>query len=350
MPILSKIKRILYKTLVVGIIVFFLLCLTVFFAIKSYNFQTYLGKIATNYLSKELNNKINIKLIEIDLFKKLHLKNVLVLDQKKDTILYGNVTANIKLFDFQNKKIIIDNILLDNVNSKIISYKNSKDLNIDFLINYFSDDNTTKKNTHKPKWEVVLNEIELKNVNFTYRDEHKNTNVSENINYNNLVFKNTFGKLSNLKFDNDIIQTSISNFKTTEQCGFKLNKLNVTTKLSSIECLLTNLDLATDSSLIKGNIEFAYNEWKDFNEFVDKIKINSELKPGTKIYFKDIATFAEDLNGLNKTISLNGHVAGFISDLNLTHFKFNYGKNTQFDGDVTLTGLPVINTDRKSVV
>ncbi len=344
MPILSKIKRILYKTLVVCFIVFFLLFLVLFFGIKSYNFQTYLGKLATEFLSKELNNKISIKRIEVDLFKKLHFKNVLVLDQKSDTIVCGNITTHIKNFDYQNKKIVIDNLVLENLNSKIISYKNEKGLNIDFLINYFNGDQTTIKNNNSQKWEFTLNEIILNNAKFTYRDEHKNTQISENINYNNLVFKNTYGKLSNIKFDDDIIQTTISNFKTTEQCGLTLNKLNVTTKLSSVECLLTNLDLSTDSSLIKGNIEFAYNEWNDFNEFVDKIKINSELKPGTKIYFKDIATFAKDLNGLNKTLALNGHIAGFISDLNLTHFKFNYGASTLFDGDVTLTGLPVINT------
>lgn len=344
MPLFSKVKRILFKTLAGLLLILILLGIVAYFAVQSYNFQTYLAKLATEFLSKELETEIKVDRIELDLFSKLHLKNVIIYDRHKDTVLSGNFVAEVSKFDYSAKSITIKRIELENTSVKIIYHKNEKNLNIDFLVDYFAGDQEVKKIKKGKQWEVSLNSIELNNVCFAYRDERQLTDISKNMNFNNLLFTETFGIISNIKLDKDYTQVKVKDFTTKEQCGFKLKKLNVTSKISSVECLLTNLNLETDSTKINGNIEFAYNEWADFNDFINKIKINSELRDGTRVSFIDIARFAPDLNGLNKTIYLNGLIHGFVSDLNLKNFKLSYGKHTCFNGDMQLSGLPVFKT------
>jgi hypothetical protein len=67
---------------------YLLICIIIFaFLIRTSNFQSFLAHKVVNYLSDELNTKIEVKGIEIILFDKLSLNGVLILDMKKDTLL-----------------------------------------------------------------------------------------------------------------------------------------------------------------------------------------------------------------------------------------------------------------------
>ena len=224
MPFFSKVKRILYKTLAGLLLILILLGIVTYFAVQSYNFQTYLAKLATEFLSKELETEIKVERVELDLFKKVHLKNIIVYDHHKDTVLSGNLSAEISKLDYTNKSVLIKRIELENTAVKIINYKNEKNLNIDFIVNYFAGDQDVKKIRKGKQWEVGLEAVKLNNISFTLRDERHPTLVSQNMNFSNLVFKETFGEISNIKLDKDYTQVKLKDFKTKEQCGFKLNK------------------------------------------------------------------------------------------------------------------------------
>ncbi len=315
-----------------------------YFGIQSYSFQTWLGKKVSIYISNELSTTVSIDAIHLDLFKRAELKGVIILDEKQDTLLYGNLKLDIKNFDYKHESLSLKKITLENTTAKLIKYKNEKDLNFQFLVDYFSSDKVTRTKIKKKGWDITFGDIVLNNLTFVYRDENGNTKVSKNMNFENLCFTNTYGTFSNLKLDNEIIEVGIKNFKTKEQCGFELNNLTTLAKVSSIEVLLDKLYLKTPQTLLRGSIHFNSNEWNDYSEFIDKIKMDVKLLDNSKICFTDIARFADALNGLDETINLSGNIFGFVSDLHLRKFKLKYGNHTKFDGDISLSGLPVFRT------
>lgn len=341
---LRKITRILFKTVAVIFISVILLLVGFYFAIQSYTFQTWLGIKASVYISNELNTTVSIDAIQLDLFTKANLKGVIILDEKQDTLFHGNLQLDIKKFDYKNEILVLKKITVLNTIAKLIKYKNREDLNFQFLVNYFSSDKVTRTKIKKKGWDVSFGDIELKNLTFIYRDDNEDTSVSKNMNFGNLCFKNTYGTFSNLKLDNEVIEVGIKNFKTIEQSGFQLNNLTTLAKISSIEVLLDKLYLKTPQTLLRGSIHFNSNEWNDYSEFVDKIKIDIKLLDNSKICFTDIASFSSALNGLNETIFLSGNIFGFVSDLHLSKFKLKYGNHTKFNGDLALSGLPVFKT------
>ncbi|MDX2172929.1 MAG: translocation/assembly module TamB domain-containing protein [Bacteroidota bacterium] len=339
-----KITRIFFKCLAVIFVTLILLLIGLYFGIQSYTFQTWLGRKVSAYISTELETKVSIDAIQLDLFKKAKLKGVIILDQKQDTLIFGNLNLDIKNFDYKNESLSLKNITLENTTIKLAKYKNEKDLNFQFLVNYFSSDKVTRTKIKKKGWDIVFGDIVLNNLTFAYRDDNGNTKISKNMNFENLYFKNTYGTFSNLKLDNEVIEVGIKNFKTREQCGFELNNLTTLAKVSSIEVLLDKLYLKTPKTLLRGSIHFNSNEWNDYAEFIDKIKMDVKLLDNSKICFSDIATFTSELNGLDETIYLSGKIYGFVSDLHLTKFKLKYRNNTKFDGDLSLSGLPVFST------
>jgi hypothetical protein len=78
------------------LIAFFLIA----FFIRTSTFQTYIAKIATAYLSNELDAKISIDKVDILFFDRVELVNVYVGDQQNQTLASLNsIIVNINLLD-----------------------------------------------------------------------------------------------------------------------------------------------------------------------------------------------------------------------------------------------------------
>ena len=181
-----KITRIFFKSLGVISLVIIILLIGLYFGIQSYSFQSWLGKEATKYISRELNSKVEIGSIQLDFFESATLNKIFILDKHHDTILYGDILIKIKDFDYKNKSITIQKITLKNINSKIIKYKKEVNYNYDFLINYFSSNNKEQTNS---KWNIKFDELELNNVSFIHKNENEEIKLGKNINFNNIFFK-----------------------------------------------------------------------------------------------------------------------------------------------------------------
>ncbi len=339
----SKITRIFFKSLGAISLVIIILLISFYFGIQSYSFQSWLGKEATKYISRELNSKVEIESIHLDFFESATLNKILILDKHNDTILFGDILIKIKDFDYKNKSITIQKITLRNINSKIIKYKKDINYNYNFLINYFSSNN--KKQTNS-KWNIKFDVLELNNVSFMHKNENEEIKLSKNINFNNVFFKNTYANISSLKLNNDTIFADIKSLKTKEQSGFELSDFKAITKISSKQLICDSLIILTPQTKIEGCIKFYSNNWNDYENFISKIKINSFINKSSYLSFKDIAYFASDLNGLEDRVFLSGKINGFINELKLKKFNLTYGKSTRFNGDIDVIGLAKIETSQ----
>ncbi len=141
--------------------------------------QTWLVKKVSANLSEKLHTKVTVDNVDFRFFNKLLIKGVMVEDLKKDTLLYAGIisgTAN-DWFIFK-EKITIENIGLENA----IVNMNRRDSvwNYQFLINYFSSTDTTKKGTSN-KTDIDLKELHLTNVKFNKIDQWIGQNMVANI-------------------------------------------------------------------------------------------------------------------------------------------------------------------------
>ena len=315
-----------------------LLGVGLYFGIQTYGFQTWLAKRASNYLSSELNNTVEVKAVKLEFFSKAQLKGVTILDRHLDTLLNGDLLVNIKKFSYRQKKINFGKITLKNVTSKLIRYKGDSTFNYQFLVDYF-DSGKADTSTSQP-WNVQFGDLILDNVSFVYRNEKYVTKVTRNINFDDIWLTHTSGKIAGFKIKGDTIQGTVSKLRTLEQSGFELINLSTTASISGRRLLCENLVLKTPITLIKGKIDFSSSSWDDYTDFIQKVQLNCRLEDSSYVHTDDIASFASELNGLKKTIFLSGEIKGYVSDMNLKGLKLAYGNHTRFNGNMTLSGLP----------
>jgi hypothetical protein len=169
---LKKIFKISLKVLL-GIMV---LILALWILLQTSFFQTFIIHKVANKLSKNLNTTVSIKKIDLELFDKMSIQGLLVLDRKKDTLLYaGAAKVNITDWFFFKDNIVLKYIGLDD--ALINLYRSDSVWNYQFLVDYFSGPRKQKVDTTSSAINLDLKVINLKNIRLWQKDEWRGENM-----------------------------------------------------------------------------------------------------------------------------------------------------------------------------
>lgn len=343
MAVLGKITRILLKTLKYLVVLVILLLVFVIIAVNTESLQTWMAQKAASYLSSELGTRVEVGKVHLHFVKNAVLEDVFVEDHIHDTLLYSKrINVDLSGFDYKKQTLNIDKVTLTKTKGYIVRHKGQDDFNFQHLIDFFSSADTTK--TPSNPWAIKYGTLVLDDVDFIYRNERHNIDVSENMNYQNIKVTHIFGQINNVKIVDGTIYGDIEKMKAHEQCGIDLVNLTTRAKISSKFLICKDLDLTTGNSHVKGSMAFLYHQWEDYIEFIDSVKIQGMLLEGTHVSFKDIAYFAKELNGLQNEVTIFGKMDGFVKDFKAQSVYLKYGENSLFTGDLHMKGLPDMNS------
>jgi hypothetical protein len=313
-------------------------------AVQTETFQTWAAHKATAYLSDELGTKVDVGRLKITFIKDVTLENVFVGDKHNDTLVCGeSIRVTVNGFSYEKKKLRLEEAELKNIKVKLIKYKGEKEFNFQFLADYLDSGPDTPKDTTPSPWKITYGNLILKDVDFLYRLMRDTDKVVNNMNYNNIHVSNINGRFSDIDFKGDTIYAQIHDLNAVEQCGMTLNSLTTKVKLSPVQLRCDSITLRTPNSYVKGGFSFNYSQWEDYLDFINKVYIKGRLKDSTFVNMKDIAYFAEDINGFKETFFVKGNVRGYVNELNGNEMDVSYGSNTRFMGDISFTGLPDID-------
>ena len=304
--------------------------------------QTALAKKATAYLSDRFHTKVDIGTVEIEFFKTIVLNDVYIEDLHKDTLLYAkNIKVNINELNLSDQIINLKSISLINATIALIKYSADEDFNYQFIIDSFESKEKKKKKGNTP-FDFRIGEITLKNSNFAYKNEH-DTLITTGINYFDLQTRAINGRLTNFQLDHDTIYASIEHLEAIEKSGFVLNNLSSSrVKVNSIEMNAQDLHIKTPNSEIATDLSFNYKRYRDYYDFIDKVKMKAQFNH-SKLDLFDIAYFAPELKGIHEKLTVTGKVNGKVNDIRGKDMNISFGELSSFTGDISLTGLPELD-------
>ncbi|MEO9005152.1 MAG: translocation/assembly module TamB domain-containing protein, partial [Ginsengibacter sp.] len=183
-----------------------MLILLVWILVQATFVQNFIIHRITHRLSKNLNTTVAIKHINLELFDKMSMEGLLVLDKKKDTLLYaGAAKVSITDWFFFKDKITLRYIGLDDAFVNL--YRSDSTWNYQFLVDYFSGPHKTSVDTSSSE---AIN-LDLKTVNFErikiwQKDGWRGENILVSLNQLNfyadvLDTKNRIVKINNIVLD-----------------------------------------------------------------------------------------------------------------------------------------------------
>ncbi|MBR5241445.1 MAG: hypothetical protein IKW05_05870, partial [Muribaculaceae bacterium] len=139
--------------------------------------QSNIAQFAEKHVSSFLETDVNIEKIRISPFNKASLVDIVIYDQKSDTLFYANkVNASIKLYDLIDKKITLNSVTLYDFCINTDKEDIGDDINAKFLI----DKIKPKQNRERDIPKISVNTLLLQNGTFRYdilKAPHKGENI-----------------------------------------------------------------------------------------------------------------------------------------------------------------------------
>ncbi|MCD4684001.1 MAG: translocation/assembly module TamB [Bacteroidales bacterium] len=312
--------------------------------------QTLLARITTSYLKKELNTEIKIDRLEIRSFKSLLLKNLMIQDQQNDTLLYTK-RFSIKFFNynFRNTDFDIDKIELENAVIRFRKYKGNDDINFKFIVDYLIRDKSPDDKTYiddsssdkKKSLYLVLKDLTLSDTRFIF--ENQNIDIDrDGVNFMDIDLHIEQLVAGNAVIEDNHLNVDIHHLSFYEKSGFLVNSLSCNFKIGPQILQAQNLLLLTPENDIDLDLKFSFNSFKEYKYFLQQVRIESVIRPST-INLTEIGYFAPVMYAMDNRIKISGEISGTVDNFKARNFKFAFGDNTQFRGNVQMNGIPDIN-------
>jgi len=157
-----------------------------------------------------------------------------------------------------------------------------------------------------------------------------------------IMFTGITGTVRDLSLWKDTLSAQVE-LKTRERCGFEVNKLRASVKLDPEDMVFRNLDLQTPNSRLRDFFAMRYGSFNyDMSHFLGNVKMEANFTNST-LSSKDLAYFAPELKGINKSLEISGRARGTVEDFEATNLRAQYGKNTYVQGNIRMKGLPDID-------
>lgn len=302
-------------------------------------FKNYAVDKATIYLSKELKTEVSIGEIDIDYFDRLKAKNVLVKDLQNDSLFFiKEVRANYNLRTCSKQAIVLDNVEIDGALVSIGIPKGKTQLNLQFLIDYFTPDSI---NPNSKGQLLAFKKASLNNSSFRYFNENLGVPKSRSFNENDFTFSNINTSLSNLEILKDSLSMVVNHLSGKETCGFDVNELKGDLIISRSTLQFDDLLIATPKSRLSRNLKFNYNSYLDYAEFIDSVEIIASISDAS-VHTDDLAFFSSDLKKYNELISGEANISGTVRNLNGEKLNLLLGDHTRYIGSAKIKGLPEV--------
>ncbi|MCL2132413.1 MAG: translocation/assembly module TamB domain-containing protein, partial [Lentimicrobiaceae bacterium] len=320
---------------IVGVILLLLILLCV------PSVQTYLAKKAANFLSEQMQTKVSVDKLRIDFRLNVCFENLRLHDQHGNNLISAKKgRAGLSYFRRTEKgvNIQIRPIVLDSADVTLRRYAGDTSLNIQFFIDF------VKPKEKNDKTAVVdLQQLQLINSRFQCRmDDTWEEDEAGVWNYRDIRLNDINLNINQLMIVGDSLTFQIDKLSTREHSGFKLD--NLTGQLiiyrKGLYCLNTRFQTENKSDLLL-DLRFNYNDFSDFGDFINIVSFNSEIHEGV-FNLKDLGYFAGKLQGMETMVDVKTKVSGPIVDFKIKNTHLAFGQGTDFEGDISLTGLPNI--------
>ncbi|UPT70394.1 MAG: hypothetical protein M0D53_15090 [Flavobacterium sp. JAD_PAG50586_2] len=290
--------------------------------------QTKIAHYATDKINKDYGTNINIDKVAITFFGGVKLKNVLILDHHKDTLIYSDrIKTNIlDLKQFINGQLLFGDLSLDNFYLQIKNYKGEKESNLDLFIDAFDDGKKASG-----KFLMKSDNIYLKNSRFVMADYNR-------ANPKDVDFTKLNAHLKDFRIKGPDVTTKIATMAFRDHRGVQVENLTSDFTYTKKSIVLNKLELNTKESYLKGFVVLSYNkENHDFADFNNRVKFDVKIDSAT-LATNDIRYFYNELDK-NQKFYLRSKITGTLNDFYATNLYLKDYKFSTIKGDVNFKNL-----------
>ncbi len=270
--------------------------------------QNFIVSKITKNLSKSLNAKIRIKHVSFSFFNKMNLKDLLIEDQKKDTLLYaGKAAVRITDWFFWKSKAELKYVGLEDASINL--NRSDSVWNYGFLVDYFSSGSSSGS---KKGIAIDLKKLELKNISLLKNDAWLGEDMILKLKYldldaNEINFNSKNVAITSLRLDDPFFYMKIYEGKKPKSNKIILqeeaetnNKIDSLLKWNTAGWVVHVNNLKIQNGVFKNEKKSTTPYFTNFDgRFFEFSQINGDFK--NIQWFKDTITTSVRLNAKERS-------------------------------------------------
>lgn len=290
--------------------------------------QTKLGSYVTDRLNKDYKTDINVGRVGLQLNGDVELKDILIKDYKKDTLIgIGELNTSIISFkNLYNGKLNFGDIDIQNLVFNLKTYKGSKDTNLDVFVAKFDDDNPR---VGPSEFLFSSSDVSIENGIFRLIDENLETPKV-------LEFTELNANTTNFLINGPEVRSRINQFRFKDNRGIAVENLTANFQYTLDHMTFGDLDIKTKDSELKGDLRFDYKR-EDLQDFTNKVNVTASFKD-SEVSLTELNVFFDEF-GTNQRATLNADLSGTLNNLVANNLNLSTTRNTRIIGDITFKNL-----------
>ena len=289
--------------------------------------QTFLGQHATKRINNEFGTNININRVSLQFNGDVELKNVLIVDYKKDTLISIN-ELNTSILSFRNLYygiLAFGDIDIMELTFNVKKYLGEDQNNLDVFVAKFNTDNPKSDKAFL----LSSSDVSIYNGIFRMIDENRDTQkVLEfydlNINATNFVIK-----------DSDV-NARINTLAFRDSRGAYIENMVTDFEYTREHMIFDNLSIKTENSNLQGELRFDYDR-EDFYDFENKVALTANFRD-SELFLNDLNTFYNEF-GTDQRAEIDVELSGTLNNLIAKDLKAKTSESTRIYGDLIFTDL-----------
>lgn len=307
-------------------------------ALHNTRVQTYITQQLATHLSEKINANISIGKVKISFFNRIELQDVLLQDQKADTLIFAeNITAHIDSLKIRQKRVALSQLSLNGtqINTKRDSLNR---FNFSFII-----DSLRTSDPSPNEWQYSCRDFNFSDATVSYFDLNQED-------LKQLSLEDFYINISDFGLMGDSLFFNIRQLTLNDGKEFIINTLNSSFSFSGNEMNFSEFNLETKSSEIT-NSRFRVVLPDSADHFLEEVLFDFAFSH-SQISFYEVAQLAPALAGMDQVVDCSGQISGNLSNLRGRDIELATGKHTYalFDfyaNDLTSTETMYLFLDLK---
>ena len=297
--------------------------------------QTSVVHKVTSAISEKWGTEISIGDIRLTPTLKLVAHKVAIKDHHNQKMIYsGTVKGGLRKIETKPFHLGLRDVSFEDLDIVLRTYKGEDTINIAKWASVFKSDKEPSG------FKLTTNKVEITDGRFVLINDNKrvvySTAGQPDIDYAFFELADLNLKAKDFVLFNDDIGMDIKKLSFNQYGGFRLNQCSGDFHISGKDLTFNKMKLKTNQSDLDLDLQFSYNEWKTYAEFLDSVLITAKIRPST-LAMDDIAGFAPAIRGMDEIFQLEADsVYGVVTDFRLQNVKAGWEGRNLVQGDIAI--------------
>lgn len=338
----SKSIKKLLKIAVWGLVIILSIIIFAWLIVQNSRVQTLLISKATTILEKKLNTKISIRKVDFQPFNKILLKDVLIEDLNKDTLIAAK-TLKVSLLWFNTEQNILKLSKVSLSNAYINFNTDSLGvMNFEALLNKISPPDTTKSSSGGKAMGFEIRNIGIENSRFRLKSFNPEK-VEQGINFEDIDLRKLNLDARDFGIQGDTISILINDLSFIEKSGFDVEKFRAEFSLCNKHMFFNKLRLkAEGSNLQLPYLHLTYDGIDKMSNFIQDVKLDIQFE-NSLVKSRTLSYIIPSIANYDFVAVINGKIKGPLSDIRGKNIVITSGTQTRIATNFNISGLPNID-------